>query len=365
MPDPILMASVQNVPFDDPRLNASAMTGILFTLSQTVPFPGKLGRRADVARADISVSEKELAATRLAVAVAVGRAYWRLHFAERAELIARESERAMNSLANAVHARFSVAEAAQQDALQSEVTHSRVRALVARRHQAVVSARRELLAAVGRPPTDQLGVTIGPPLVVPKLDRRKLLRLARERNPDLAVSAARERVSGRRIREAERDRLPDLMVAVGYRLRFEAKGDPTQGADMGVVTIGSTLPVWGGAKQSARVREERHRLEESRAATRAIALDVETEVQQQIDAVERLGTEIAIYEKELLPEADQALDASIEDYVVAKVELVSVLSNWEAQLNARLDYERLLAERAERLETLKALVGVTPGKRLP
>ncbi|MBK7583225.1 MAG: TolC family protein [Myxococcales bacterium] len=365
LPDPVLMGSLQNVPFDDPRLNASAMTGVLFTLSQTLPYPGKLRRRGDVARADISVSEKELAATRLAVAFGVSRAYWRLHFAERAELITGESEHAINALANAVHARFSVAQAAQQDALQSQVAHSRVRALVERRRQAVRSAQRELLAAVGRSPTGDLGPTRGPPLVVAKLDRRKLARMAREKNPDLAVSSARERVSANRIREAKQDRLPDFMVSVGYRLRFAAKGDPTEGADMGVISFGGTLPIWSETKQSARVREERHRLDEARAATRSLALDVKTEVEQQVDAIERLGKEVGIHEKELIPEADQALDASIEDYVFAKVELVSVLQNWAAQLDARLEYERLLAERAERLDVLRALIGIKPGERLP
>jgi outer membrane protein TolC len=112
-----------------------------------------------------------------------------------------------------------------------------------------------------------------------------------------------------------------------------------------------------GDKQSARWREQRHRLSADRAARASVKLEVDTRVERLADAIERIDEQLELYEGEILTEIDQALDASIADYQVGKVNFVSVLDIWRQQLEARLEYERLLASRAQRVAELRALAG--------
>ncbi len=360
LPDPRISVSLQNVPFNDIALDASPMTGILVGVSQDVPFPGKLGRREDYAQAVAVTAQRDADMVRALIAFRVREAYWRLSFAERAYEITSKSERVINSLADAAIERFSVAMAPQQDALQAEVAHSRIRANLERLRQEVVSARRALNGAVGRAPDAPLGKTEAPPRPPPKLDFVRLNHAIHQENP--AVVAARARVSAAEgaIAEAKKDRLPDFQLGAGYRIRAEAQGDMTHGADMFVLTFGMTLPIWLGNKQNARVRETVELQAAAQEHVAAVELEALTQLQQRLDAIERLEVELQLNDREILPEANQALDASITDYQFARVGFVSVLRNWQTELDSELEYLRLLTERAQLLASVEYLTHTAP-----
>ncbi len=361
LPDPVFGIALQNIRTDEPALNSSPMSAVQIGLTQTFPFPGKLSRREAVARAQAEIADKRLAMSSVEVVLAVRRAYWSLRFAESAERITTESESVLNAIANAIHARFGVGQGAQQDALQSEVAHSTLRTTLQKRRQAVLSARRALNASVGRLPVANVSASTAPTAGEVKLDRRALVRAARRKNPVVALRAAQVAAARSSVDEARHDRWPDFQVGASYRFRQAAPGDMSQGADMFGLSFAVTLPVWMNAKQSSRVRESHAWLGAARADSADATLDVLSSLEQWLDTVERLNRQLKLYEVELLPEADQALDASIGDYQFGKVEVVSVLKNWEMQLQSKLQYAALLSEREISLAEIDAITN----KRLP
>lgn len=360
MPDPALSVAFQNFRVDQPALDTSAMTGIEIGLKQDIPFPGKLGRRSAIAAEMASVSDRGSEEETTLIALRVRQAYWQLHFAERAERIALENEKVLDRLANTVLNRFSVGQAAQQDALQVQVAHSRVRALIEERREAVLAARRTLNGAVGRTPEAEAPPTEEPAVEVPAQARQGLIARAKARNPTLLRHRAQVLASEQRLGEASYDRWPDFQVGAGYRVRGVVPGDPTKGADMFGVTVGVTLPVWMASKQNARVRQEGKELEAAKAGLEAADLDVVTQLERTLDALDRLNREVALYLKDVAPQSRQALDASISDYQVGRVGFVSVLQNWQVELEVELAIVRLSTEREERLAQMQALVGDQP-----
>jgi cobalt-zinc-cadmium efflux system outer membrane protein len=361
LPDPMISVSLQNVPFNNIALDASPMTGILLGVSQVLPFPGKLGRREEYAQATAITAQRDADLVRARVAFEVREAYWRLSFAERAYEITSKSERVINSPADAAVARFSVAMAPQQDVLQAEVAHSRVRANLERRRQEVVSARRALNGAVGRAPDAPHGKTQAPPRPPPNLDFDRLSHAVDQGNPVVVAARARVDAAERAIAEAKKDRLPDFQLGAGFRIRAAAQGDMTHGEDMFDLTLGMTLPVWLATKQNARVRETVELLAEAQEHVAAVELEAVTQLQQRLDAIERVELELRLNDREILPEANQALDASITDYQFARVGFVSVLRNWQTELDTELEYLRLLTERAQLLAAVEFLTHTAPG----
>lgn len=354
MPDPVLGVQAQNIRVDQPALTSSPMSAIQVGLTEMVPFPGKLARRQGVAEGKAMALGRDAETTESEVALDVRSAYWRLHFAEQALLITVKSERLMNDLARAAIARLSVGKAPQQDALQAQASHSRLRAMLLERRQAVTSAQRQLNGAVGRPPEAGLLPTEAPSAT--PLDRVEVLRQAGERSPSIQASRARAEAARRAVAEAEYERWPDLQVGLGYRFRAVVPGDPSQGADMFGASVGVSLPIFMATKQNASVRQAHKELEAAQAGLEAAELQVTTRLHRLLDAISRLDEEIVLYEHELIPEANKALDASIEDYQVGGVGFVSLLQTWQAELDARLAREGFLAERAERAAEVRALV---------
>ena len=255
LPDPMLSVAVQNLRTDKPSLDGSPMSGIEIGLRQDIPFPGKLGRRSEVATEMARASDRSVKEKATLIALHVREAYWRLHFAEQAEGIALENEKVLGSLASTVLDRFSVGRGAQQDALQAQVAHSRVRALVEERHEAVQAEKHTLNGVVGRPPGAEIAATEEPAAEIPSLDRQALVARAQAQNPTILLHRAQVLVSEQSLREASYNRWPDLQLGVGYRFREAVPGDPSNGADMFGVNFGLTLPIWMGSKQNADMRQ--------------------------------------------------------------------------------------------------------------
>ncbi len=357
LPDPVLVTSLQNFRIDDFGLGSNPMTGILVGLSQGIPFPGKLPRRRVAAERAADVAAERILAVNNALELRVRVRYWTLHYAEQAVSLVRESEKALNTLTNVVHARYSVGQGAQQDALQAQVALGRLQAHLQQLVQVQTSAQRALNTSVGRPPTAGLAPTRVPPKVKPLLSRPQLAKLATQKNPDLRVTNARTRAASASVAAFHRDRLPDFAIGLGYRLRAAAPGDLSNGADMVSLTLSMTLPIWANSKQNARTRQARKLVSVRRQQTASLYLDVHSLVASTVDEIDRLTAQVALYKKGLLPAASQALGASIGDYQVGRVEFVSVLQNWRAELDVKLEFERLLTDRASRMARLRALCG--------
>lgn len=201
-----------------------------------------------------------------------------------------------------------------------------------------------------------------PPAPEPLKDRAWLTAQLKKHSPQLAVAERKVETARAALDEARYDLWPDLGVGVAYRARAAAPGDMSQGADMISATLSISLPVYAGSKQNARIRESGAELGAASAARGDVALQVATALHRAVDEAERLDRELSLYSDELLPEADEALDASVEDYQVARVGFVSVLQNWYAYLDLQLARERLTMERAQTLALIRALIGDNDSK---
>ena len=65
--DPMLQFEFKNLPVDTFAFDQEAMTQKILTLSQKLPFPGKLGMRSDMAVKDIDIAEEHYDALKLKI----------------------------------------------------------------------------------------------------------------------------------------------------------------------------------------------------------------------------------------------------------------------------------------------------------
>lgn len=360
LPDPVFGVALQNIRTDEPALDTSPMSAVQLSLTQAFPFPGKLSRREDVAEAMADTASQRLKLVRTAVVLRVERAYWRLEFAEAAERVTADSEAVLDSVVQSVAAHYAVGHTAQQDVLQAGVAHSRLRAMLEQRRLTVSAARRALNGAVGRAPEADIATADKPATGTVRLDRAALVREVEKNDPTLAVRRAQIETARRAVDEARQDRWPDFQVSVQYRFREATPGDPSRGADMFGVSLAVPLPVWMGTKQNAKVRQSYDELGAARDGLSDDRLDAVTRFGELADDVDRLNTEIALYQREILPQTKHTVTASISDYEVGQVGMVSVLDNWETDLRAEISYARLLSERAVAVAEIDALAGKAP-----
>jgi outer membrane protein, heavy metal efflux system len=357
LPDPVVALELSNFRTDDPALSASPMSGVQIALREQVPFPGKLGRRKEVARADAASAWAAVRLQEADLVAQVKSAYWEYAYSLDAESITRDNVAVLNTFVNVTNGRVAVGRAPQQDALKAQVAYAQLRDMLLVREQQSRTSAEHLDILIGRDPGDPIGAPAKLQEVGATPDLETTLKEALETGPRLAVEARSVDVAAKSSEEARFDIRPDFQLSGAYRIRAVVPGDMTEGANMFSLSIGLSLPIFARSKQSQRIEETRHRLESTRRRQQEARLGVGFDVRRLVDEIERIGSQEAIYSKEIVPEANMALNASLSDYQVAKVEFLSVLDNWRRLFDARIAQARIRADRAERLAQLEAVTG--------
>tara|TARA_Y100000590_G_C15745701_1_gene1021897 strand:- start:5545 stop:6816 length:1272 start_codon:yes stop_codon:yes gene_type:complete len=345
LPDPMLQLSAQNFRTDDFKYNSSAMSAYGIGVMQKLPFPGKLSRKGEIASSYAKVVSNKEKLGKAEVIFELHRAYWNLYFAQIALKITEENVKVIDVLTGVAINRMKVAKVAQQDALQAQVAHSKLRSMQRMRKSNLENSKRVLNRIIGKSENSNIQISDSPkkePIKILLDDLEKALKVD---SPQITTTDLMVKNKEKSLEEAKYDRLPDFQLGVNYRVRDEIKGDMTKGADMVSISVGITIPLWMGSKQNARVSENVNHLMAAKSLRNDVHLKVTTRLRNLIERINSLNDEINLFQKEVLKKSSKALNASINDYKSAKVGFVSVVRNWRSDLDFQLEYEKMLVER--------------------
>lgn len=351
--DPRLMLS----PIGDMAETAAGQVGWMSSITQMLPFPGKLGARERAARHEAEAARFELDQKRLELRADVRRAYWELWFSVRGAEVVEQSRALLAQLRDTARTRYEAGTAQQADVLRAEtelaelddelVTWSRRRAMAAGRLNSLLS--RPVVAPLAEPePRELRRVEI-------QLD--DLLRQAEGANPDLA--GARELLGARqeRLDLARRARYPDFGVGFTYNAVDEEGLSPVaNGDDQWWLTLEFNLPVWFGRLDAAE-REAREGVLEQRMELDAAADRVAFGVQEAFVGWDAEQRRALLLRDVVLPQARQTLDVSAGAYRAGSLEFSGLVDAWRRLLDAELESRRSIALVEESLAALELAVG--------
>ena len=353
LPDPMLELGLMNRPLDDFGAD-EPMTMNVVGLSQRFPWPGNQGfseqARGHVARA----AELDADETAAQMAARTKEVYARVAYLDRALAVTRETRDLLENYLSVAETRYGSGGGLQQDVLQAQVAVGRATADLAVMEQERVAAAARLNALMGRPADEPIAAVElpEPGAGAPPLD--SLMALAEERRPALAAARERALAAEAVYRAAGRARYPDfeLGLAWGQRPNF---------ADMGSVSLGVSLPVWGGGKQESLTRAAAA----ERAEEEARALDLHYETSARLGelraAEERARVLAGIYRTSILPQAEAAVESALAAYQVGRVDYATLLDARLALNRYQVDRVRLAAERLQALAGIEALTRTEMG----
>lgn len=322
---------------------------------QRFPWPGTLAARAAVARHEAAAAQADLEELRLEVAAQARSALAQWRFVHEALAIHQATRALLEELIATATTLYAAGQSRRQDVLQAEVerTDLDAEALRLRRRQTVVQAR--INALLNRrpdallPPAAPLGTLPDPPSL------EILERLALARHPELARLDARLAAGGSRITLAEKAFYPDFEVGVGYDGLWE------ESAKRPMLGISLSLPLDRGKRRAARdgARAEARAAEWTLAERRA---GLRAELAQTRAAVIEQQRSVQLHDQELIPLADEYLDAAIADYRSGTGAFVDVLAAERRKLAAELALARARADYAASRAALDRAAGVIPGQ---
>lgn len=339
------------------------------TVSQEVPWKGKLQAASRAAEAEVDMARARLASTELQVIAEVKQAYYQLYFVEESLRITKESRELLNQVLQVAEVRYASGKTSQQDILRLQAELSNIDADIVRLGQELMSSQAELAQLLHISPETAFATTGQLDLQRVPDNLESLYTQAVTARPELHEQLAQIRRDRFQVDRARLNYYPDVTYGALWSAmtKNRALAQTADGLDMVGFNVSANLPVYRN-RIRAGVRE-------SEATVVASAREYDQLKDQTLRDVKSLFAEsrsqqdiIVLFRESIIPKTEQALEISMSEYQVGTVEFVQVVDNWRSLLRLQLMLKQTESQLEQTLASLEQTVGgfvVTPAEPIP
>ncbi|MEP9410342.1 MAG: TolC family protein [Candidatus Brocadia sp.] len=350
--DPSIRAGsydMSNNPF-----NINGQTEMLqqrYSITQKIPFPGKLRLRGEVAIEESHMAEKELQAKIQEITALVKSAFYELYYINNAIDITEENRDLLRKFAKIAETKYSVGKATQRDALAAQVELSTLanNLIVLNKERESVIARLNIL--LDRPTQTPFGKPRHFEKHTLNLTLQELEDLAMKNRPELKKFDHAIKRSEANLKLSKKDYyFADFEPMVEY-MQEDKRADTWASA----ITI--NVP-WLWPKNRSKVKESKEDLNAAKSDYRFINNKTLFEVKDFLVKLQSSESTINLYKTGVIPQAEQALKAARIGYEADRVDFLALIDSQRILLNSRLLYYRALTDFEQNLANLEKAVGM-------
>ncbi len=354
LPDP--QVTVQNVSAGTPipgwDYNTVEMTFVGFGVSQSLPYPGKLRLRGEVARRQADSVRNRLDGVRRSVIEQVKATYYRLSYVQKTLAILSQDRSLINQVEKIAEARYRVGQGNQQDVLKAQLERTKLLRDVAEAREQQGSLEAQLKQLLNRPPdSEDIAVETLTETQLP-YSSDELLALVRTGNPQARTQQQLVRSSSLAVELARKDYYPDFKVQ--YMWEHTAAPFP----DRYSLSFGIKIPLYHSRRQDPELAQAAAKLNQSRREYEAEVQEAYFEVRDQYLAADTSAKVLKIYRQGLIPQATATFQAGMAAYESGQEDFETLLSSFLDVLNLDTEYWRTLADHETALARLEQLTGV-------
>jgi cobalt-zinc-cadmium efflux system outer membrane protein len=355
LPDPMLQLGVQNDGFGSWEVGKMESSWYSIMISQTLPWPGKLRLRSEVAELVANQAEQNVARVRLSTEAEVRRAYLSLILARDRLMLLDRLDAIWQKSAVLARIRYETGQGAQSDVFRAQLELNRIRQ---RRWALQVEADTQVQALNrlrGHPLDEPIATSSHlVDLALPALnDDSAAAQDAFDRSPELAAARLGLPQAEKSVALARKSYLPDFTVSAGVMPR---------GGDfppMWLLSVSIPLPIFAGSKQSRAVAEGEARVVANQKNVEGLGQTLRLRVQQRRTALAALLESIRLYKDGLLVQSEATADSTLAQYEVGRVTFASVLEANAGLIADQDGYLQALAQ-AQRLAIDSLEVSLAP-----
>jgi len=353
--DPILQFGLSNLPTDSFAFNEHVGTQKEITLSQKLPFPGKLGLRTEIANKGVGIAEENYDELKLKIIREVKQSYFELCFVLVAIEVTEQNKKLLQQFVTIAETKYSVGKGIQQDVIKAQVELSKI--------------MDELIALNKRKETEQgklnslMNLLPQAPLTIPhgitktsfNYKIEELQELSEETKPVLKeIRLVKERFQVSK-KLAEKDYYPNFNVGFKYGQRESAIRQDRPDFVSGFVGI--NIPIWYKTKQSRKVAEQSYWIDVAQETYNKARNQIFLRIKELLDQEAKSSETLQLIKTAILPQARQSLESALAGYGVDNVDFLTLLNNQVTLLDWEIKYHRELTDYEKTLADLEQTVG--------
>jgi len=360
--DPRLGFALSNYPIDSFAGDDTPMTGKELQLSQTLPFPGKLGTRKEMAGEQAFWYRGLYEDARLQLVQEVKDAWYRICFQQQAIGITRKNIGILEDFIRLTETRYEVGTGLQQDVLKAQVERSKLLDRLFNLQQQLTSSAANFNRLLNRPAATPLETPQELEATEVEGDLQWFMQQARTKRPVFSAHQAMiDRYQAQR-KLAKLDYYPDFNFWAGYRQREEVMGDPAEGTDFVSAGVSINLPLWQGKRRET-VAEADSGLRMVQQQLADLGNRIDFTIADQYAQMEKNRDLVELYKTGIIPQAEQSFEASLAAYQVGDVDFLNLLDSLMTLYRYQIDYQRALSDHERSVAGLEAAVGQELGDR--
>jgi len=364
LPDPVLGATGYLAP---PETRVGPQR-VMATLSQRLPWFGKLGLREQAALQQAEALEADLEARRLDLVTEVRRLHHEIAFLDAARGILETDRETLIHYEELARARYASGIGLDQGVvrIQAEITRDETRLLdLDTRRAAAVASLNALRDLPQETPVGALQLPVAPPEPLPPFEALRAQALAAR--PELEGADAGIRRADTMIEMARKEYKPDLTLGISYTAvgrRTDPAGrlqpPPDDGSDVLGVNLSLNLPLWRGRLRAGVEEAAERRLDAVERRREAVAA-IDRGLGELDERVRLSAEQLRLFEGVLLVQAEQSLQSAEAGYAAGTLNALDLLDAERVLLDVRTGTERARADHAIALARLEGTVGAPLG----
>ena len=357
-PDPRLGIRFEKNPGPVYSLGEARMR--MYSISQTIPFPGKLSLRAQMFRRDADKAGWEYKAARQEIIAQVKMAYYDLFVLQKSVDLLEEQVDLLRVFEKTAQTKYMVGQAPQHEVLKAQVELALLREeLQALEQEDLITAKARLNTLLNRPAESQVRLPGDVGLPRMSLAMEQLEAMALENRPALAAGGEMVAKAKAAHSLAVKGYLPDLTVILMQERMETAMGiETTRG-----LRFSLNLPLWFWG-QRAEVSEKRALWRGTQASYQELKNKILFQVQQTLAEYQAAQRRAELFETTIMPLTEQSLKAARVAYEHREIDFLSLISAERNLREARLKHYQAMGKLGKSLARLEQAVGVTLDQRV-
>ncbi len=330
------------------------------TLSQKIPFPGKLSSKEEILTTDANIARLEFSAAVRDTIVAVKESFHELAYIRKAREITALNNGLLAQLRHRVETIGIEDRATLTDVLKAQSQEAQLRYDLLLLEELEQSETARMNALLNRDPDAAIGPMVPARHEPLDIDIKELYALALENNEEIKIAGLRAENGLLKRRLAKYEFLPDFKLGVFYAEIGEPEAmtpPPDAGRDAVGIQFGIDIPLWFGGKRGA-VGKADADAKGAGAMQEQIRNQTMAMIRESMFRLNNAARLMTLYASELLPQAVRTLETAETWERSGQGSFSDLIEAQSTVYNFQLSLARAGADYGKYLARLEKLTGV-------
>lgn len=357
--DPMIAFAARDYPVASFSRKEHGMTGDEISLTQKIPFPGKLTKLRAAAEKEYHSQEKQYEQLKWNLIRDVKLAYYSLFLALKEQALLKEQKNFIKQLIVVSRNKYTVGKLSQAELLSFQTEEAKLIGELLSNENEIFARKATLKTLLGKSSLDfntpLLEETQKTAMDYSKIQPDILEKRVLQKNRMLLALETVVDSSKQKLSYAKLGYLPDFEVMAGYTIREPRPAD--DGVDLFTGKVGLTLPIWALSKQSEQIKGARAEKAKMEALWEASKIETKNTILTLRAELFEADQQLKLLETGTLPLSRQAVLSGKSAYLTGKLDYLNLLILIQDRYRTELAYFGALVKHESKISEMEAFLG--------